>query len=65
MCIHYFGPLCIYAKLLLNQKNYILKAKCITTVEINKIKENIRLQIWNDTEDHTKGMNGNKVDNKL
>jgi hypothetical protein len=30
------------AKLLLNQKNYILKAKIITAVETDKIKENIR-----------------------
>ena len=52
----------IYAKLLLNQKNYILKVKCITTVELDEIKENIRLKIWNDTEDHTKGMNGDKMD---
>ena len=60
----------IYAELLLNQKNYILKAKCITNVENDEIKENIRLKIWNDirlkiwndTEDHTKGMNGYKMD---
>jgi len=26
------------------------------------IKENIRLKIWNDTENHTKGMNGDKMD---
>jgi len=32
---------------LLNQKNYILKAKGITTVAIYEIKENIRLKIWN------------------
>jgi hypothetical protein len=48
-------------KLLLNQKNCILKAKRIT-VEIDKIKENIRLKIQNDTEDHTKGMNDDKMD---
>jgi hypothetical protein len=52
----------IDAKLLLNQKNYILKAKRITTVEIEEIKENIRLKIWNDTEDHTEGMNADKMD---
>jgi len=52
----------IYAKLLLNQKNCILKAKCITPVEIDEIKENIRLRIWNDTAHHTKGMNGDKMD---
>jgi hypothetical protein len=44
----------IDVKLLLNQKNCILKAKRIT-VEIDKIKENIRLKTWNDT-DHTQGM---------
>ena len=38
----------IHAKLLLNQKNYILKAKRITAVEINKVKENIRLKVWNE-----------------
>ena len=35
----------IYAKLMLNWKNYILKAKRITAVEIDEIKENIRLKI--------------------
>jgi hypothetical protein len=51
----------IDVKLLLNQKNCILKAKRIT-VEIDKIKENIKLKIQNDTEDHTQGMNDNKMD---
>ena len=46
----------------LNQKKYILKTKRTTTVEIDEIKENIRLKIWNDTEYHTKGMNANKMD---
>jgi len=32
----------IDAKALLNQKNYILKAQRITTVEIDEIKENSR-----------------------
>ena len=49
-------------KLFLNQKNYILKAKRITTVEIDEINENIGLKIWNDTYDHTKGINGDKMD---
>ena len=48
-------------KLLLNQKNYILKAKRITAVENDEIKENISLKIQNDR-DHTKGMNSNKMD---
>jgi len=29
---------------------------------IDEIKEHIRLRVWNDTEGHTKGMNGNKMD---
>jgi hypothetical protein len=49
------------ATLLLKQ-NYILKAKRITTVKMDGIKEYIRLKIWNDTEDHTKGMNGDRMD---
>ena len=48
-------------KLLLNQKNYILKAKRITAVENDEIKENISLKIQNDR-DQTKGMNSNKMD---
>ena len=47
---------------MLNQKNYILKAKRITAVETDEMNENIRLKIWNDTEDQTKGMNGDKMD---
>jgi len=40
---------------LLNQKIYILKIKKkITTVEIDEIKENVRPNTCNDTEDHTK-----------
>jgi hypothetical protein len=35
------------ATLFLNQKNYILKAKRRTPVEIDETKENIRLKIWN------------------
>jgi hypothetical protein len=52
----------IEAKLLLNQKKCILKTKRSTTVEIDEIKENIRLKIWNDTEYQTKGMSVNKMD---
>jgi hypothetical protein len=55
----------IDAKALLNQKNYILKAKRITAVEIEVIKENIRLKIRDDTEDHTKGVNGDKMDTNV
>jgi len=50
------------AKFLLNLKNHMLKAKRITTVESDEIKENIRLKLCNNTEDHTKGMNGDKID---
>ena len=35
----------IDAKGLLNQKNYILKAKRLTDVEIDEIKENTRLKL--------------------
>ena len=52
----------IGAKLFLYQKNYLLKVKRITIVETDEIKENISLKIWNDREDHTKGMNGDKMD---
>jgi len=51
----------IDAKTLLNQKNYILKAKRITAVEIDEIKENIRLKIGDDTDDYTNGVNGDKM----
>jgi predicted secreted protein len=50
----------INAKALLNQKNYILKAKRITAVEIDELKENIRLKIGDEAEDCTNGVNGNK-----
>jgi len=49
------------AKALLNQKNYILKAKRITAFEIDEIKQNIRLKIGDDTEDYTEGVNGDKI----
>ena len=52
----------IDAKALLNQKNYVLKAQRIMTVEIDEIKENIRLKIGDDTEDYTNRVNGNKMD---
>jgi len=45
----------IDAKALLNQKNYILKSQRITTVEIDEIKENIRLKIGDDTRLHKQG----------
>ena len=55
----------IDAKALVNQKNYILKAKRITTVEIDEIKEKIRLKIGDDTEDYTNGVNGDKMDTNV
>jgi len=50
------------AKALLNQKNYIVKAKRITAVEINEIKEYIRFKIGDATEEYTNGANGDKMD---
>ena len=47
------------AKALFNQKNYILKAKRITAVEIEEIRENIRLKIGDD---YTKAVNSGKMD---
>jgi hypothetical protein len=38
------------------------KRRKITIDRFGEVKENIRLRIWNDTEDHTKGMNANKMD---
>ena len=52
----------IDAKALLNQKNYFLKAQRIMTVEIDEMKENIRLKIGDDTENYTNRVNGNKMD---
>jgi len=52
----------IDAKVLLNLKNYILKAKIIAVIEIDEIKENIKLNVWNDTEDHTKGLHSDNMD---
>ena len=49
-------------KTLLNQKNYILRAKRITDVEIDGLIENIRLKIGDDTDDHKNGANGDKMD---
>ena len=54
----------IDAKALLNQKN-ILKAKRITAVENDEIKENIRLKIGDDTENYTNGLNGDKMDTSV
>ena len=53
--------ICIGAHLQLNYSNYILQAEIITIAGIYEKKENIRLRVWNDTEDHPKGMNGDKM----
>ena len=55
----------IGAKALLNQKNYILRAQRITTLEIDEIKENIILKIGDDTEDYTNGVNGDNMDTNV
>ena len=55
----------IDAKVLLNQKNYILRAKRITDIEIDGIIENIRLIKGDDTEDHTNGADGDKMDTNV
>ena len=55
----------IDAKALLNQKNYILRAKRITVVEIDGIVEIIRLKIRDETEDYTNGVNGDKMDTNV
>ena len=52
-------------KALLNQKNYILKTKRITAVETDEMKENIRLQIGDDAEDCTNGVNVDKMDTNV
>jgi len=50
------------AKALLNQKNYILKTQRLTSVEIDEIRENIRLEKGEATEDYTKEVNGDRTD---
>jgi len=55
----------IESKALLNQKNYILKAKRITAVVIDNLKENIRLKIGDGTEDYTNLVNGDKMNTNV
>ena len=55
----------IDAKALLKQNNYILRAKRITVVEVDRIIENIRLKIGDDTEDYTNGVNSYKMDTNV
>jgi len=50
------------AKALLNQNSYILKAQRLTAVEIDEIRENIRLEIREATEDYTNEVNGDRTD---
>jgi hypothetical protein len=52
----------IGSKLLLNKLNWILKAERSTIAVIDEMKEKTGLRVWNDTEDQTKGLNGNKMD---
>jgi len=54
----------IDAKTLFNQKNYILKAKRIPTIEIDEIKESVRLKVGDDTEDYTNGVKSCKMEIK-
>jgi hypothetical protein len=49
---------------MLNQKNCILKAKRITAVGTDEIKENIRLKIGVD-KDYTNEVNGDKIDTNV
>ena len=55
----------IDAKDLFNQKNYIFKAKRIPAIETDKIKESVRLEIEDDTEDCTNGVNRCKMDTNI
>ena len=55
----------IDAKTLLNQKNYIVRAKRITAIETDEIVENIRLKIGDYTEDYANGVNGDKMDTNV
>ena len=50
------------AKVLLNQKNYILKAQRLTTVEIEKLREIIKLKIGEATENYTNEANKDRTD---
>jgi hypothetical protein len=49
------------AKLLLNQKNYILKNKKITDTEIDEIKEGFRPRMQDNTEDQLREEQTNNV----
>jgi len=50
------------AKALLNQKNYISKAQRLTAVEIDEVRENIRLELGEATEDYKNEVNGDRTD---
>jgi len=52
-------------KLCSTRKKNILKAKRISAIEINEIKENVRLKIGDDTEDYTNGVNSCKMDTNV
>jgi hypothetical protein len=53
------------SKSLFNQKNYILKAERIPAIEIDEIKENVRLKIGDITEDYTNRVNSCKMDTNV
>jgi len=55
----------IDAKVLLNQKNYILQTERIAAIETEEIKENIRLKMGDDTEDCTNRVNGDQEDTNV
>jgi hypothetical protein len=55
----------IDAKPLLNQKNYISRAKRLTALEFDGIIENIRLKIGEDTEDYRNEVTGDKMDTNV
>jgi len=52
-------------KTLLNQKNYILKAKRIPAIEMDEIKENVRLKLRDDTENYANGVYSCKMDTNV
>jgi hypothetical protein len=49
-------------KLLLNRLKWTIKAESTTFDGTDEIKRKVRLTVWNDTEDYTKGINGYKMD---
>jgi hypothetical protein len=52
-------------KLCSTRKNYILKARRIPAIEIDETKESVRLEIGDDMEDCTNGVNSCKMDTNV